>query len=143
MVPCAAAGPRTRRSGRGLGRRCGPDPAGVKRCPGGGPRGSFARPRGEEVIIALTSKQRAQLKSLAHPLKPLLHIGKEGVTGTVVESVREAFNTRELLKVKVLEGAPQSAREIGEDLAWRLEGVELVQVIGRTLVLYRAERSDR
>ncbi len=91
----------------------------------------------QEAPIALTSKQRAQLKSLAHSLKPLLHIGKEGVTGTVVESVREAFNTRELLKVKVLEPAPESAREIGEDLAWRLEGVELVQVIGRTVVLYR------
>ncbi len=91
-----------------------------------------------EATIALTSKQRAQLKSLAHPLKPLLHIGKEGASGTVVESVREAFNTRELLKVKVLESAPQSAKELGEDLAWRLEGVELVQVIGRTLVLYRA-----
>ncbi len=59
------------------------------------------------------------------------------MTGTVVEGVREAFNTRELLKVKVLEAAPQSAREIGEDLAWRLDGVELVQVIGRTVVLYR------
>ncbi len=90
-----------------------------------------------EAAIALTSKQRAQLKSLAHPLKPLLHVGKEGVTGTVVASVREAFNTRELLKVKVLEAAPQSARAIGEDLAWRLDGVELVQVIGRTVVLYR------
>ncbi len=91
-----------------------------------------------EATIALTSKQRAQLKALAHPLKPLLHVGKEGVSGTVVESVREAFNTRELLKIKVLEAAPQSAKEIGEDLAWRLEGVELVQVIGRTIVLYRA-----
>lgn len=54
-----------------------------------------------------------------------------------MEGVRESFNTRELLKIKVLESAPQSAREIGEDLAWRLEGAELVQVIGRTVVLYR------
>jgi RNA-binding protein len=87
--------------------------------------------------IPLTSKQRAQLKSLAHPLKALIHIGKEGMTGTLVANVQEAFNTRELLKVKVLESAPQSAKEVGEDLAWRLEGVELVQVIGRTIVLYR------
>ena len=59
------------------------------------------------------------------------------MTGTVAEGVRESFNTRELLKIKVLESAPQSAKQIGEDLAWRLEGVELVQVIGRTVVLYR------
>ena len=92
-------------------------------------------------IIALTSKQRALLKALAHPLKPLWHIGKEGVTGTIMEGVREAFNTRELLKIKVLEAAPQSAKEVGEDLSWRLEGVELVQVIGRTIVLYRRHPS--
>lgn len=49
----------------------------------------------------------------------------------------EAFNTRELLKIKVLEASPQSAKAIGEDLGWRLDGVELVQVIGRTIVLYR------
>ncbi len=55
----------------------------------------------------------------------------------MVENVREAFNNRELLKVKVLEAAPESAKAIGEDLAWRLSGVELVQVIGRTVVLYR------
>ncbi len=101
-------------------------------------RGTFARLQQEKRTIALTSKQRAHLKSLAHPLKPLLHIGKEGVTGTVLESVREAFNTRELLKVKVLEAAPQSAQEIGAELAWHLAGVELVQVIGRTVVLYRS-----
>lgn len=92
-----------------------------------------------EATIPLTSKQRAHLKTLAHPLKPLVHVGKEGVTGTVLANLQEAFNTRELLKVKVLEAAPQSAREIGEDLGWRLEGVELVQVIGRTIVLYRPD----
>jgi RNA-binding protein len=91
--------------------------------------------------IALTSKQRAQLKALAHPLKALIHIGKEGITGTLLANVEEAFNTRELLKIKVLEAALQSAKEVGEDLAWRLEGVELVQVIGRTIVLYRRHPS--
>ncbi|HEX7117431.1 MAG TPA: ribosome assembly RNA-binding protein YhbY [Longimicrobiales bacterium] len=87
--------------------------------------------------MALTSKQRAHLKSLAHPLKPILQIGKEGVTDAVVDTVEDAFNTRELLKVKVLEAAPASARETGAALAGRIEGAELVQVIGRTVVLYR------
>ena len=85
---------------------------------------------------ALTTKQKAHLKSLAHPLKPILHIGKDGITETVLRTVGDAFNTREILKLKVLEGAPESARESGAMLAERL-GVELVQVIGRTVVLYR------
>ena len=54
-----------------------------------------------------------------------------------MRSVGDAFNTRELIKVKVLDSAPEGAKECGEGLASRLEGVHLVQVIGRTLVLYR------
>ena len=88
-------------------------------------------------LVPLTSKQRAHLKSLAHPLKPILQIGREGVTDAVVRTVMEAFNTRELLKVKVLEAAPAPARETAEELAARIDGAELVQVIGRTAILYR------
>jgi RNA-binding protein len=85
----------------------------------------------------LTSKQRAHLRSLAHALKPVLQVGTEGVTDAVLRSVEEAFNTRELLKVKVLEGAPEGARETADRIAAALEGVEVPQTIGRTVVLYR------
>jgi RNA-binding protein len=61
----------------------------------------------------LTAKQRARLKSLAHPLKPILQIGREGVTDALAKSVEDAFHNRELLKVKVLESAPADAREVG------------------------------
>jgi RNA-binding protein len=88
-------------------------------------------------MATLTARQRAHLKSLAHALKPIAHIGKDGVTARVMQSVEEAFHTRELLKVKVLDGAPDGPREIGAALAAAVENVHLVQVIGRTLVLYR------
>jgi RNA-binding protein len=84
----------------------------------------------------LTTKQRAYLRSLAHDLKPVVHVGKEGVTTPVVRDVENTFRTRELLKVKVLDTAPESARETGEALAARIEGAILVQVIGRVVVLY-------
>ena len=87
--------------------------------------------------MQLTSKQRAYLRSIAHHLKPILHVGKEGVTATVLDSVRTAFNTRELLKVKVLEAAPGSVHDIGTSISDQADGVSMVQVIGRTIVLYR------
>lgn len=93
--------------------------------------------------MALTPKQRAYLKSLAHPLKPILQIGKEGVTEAVIDTVESAFRTRELLKVKVLETAPSEAREVGTELANGVEGAQLVQVIGRTVVLYRRHPTQR
>jgi RNA-binding protein len=85
----------------------------------------------------LTSKQRAFLRSQAHRLKPILHVGAEGVTPEVLAAVEEAFNTRELFKVKVLEGAPLKAKEAGAAIAAGVEGVSVPQTIGRTVVLYR------
>jgi RNA-binding protein len=88
-------------------------------------------------VDRLSSRQRAHLKSLAHPLKPIVQIGRDGVTATVVKSVEDALNSRELLKVKVLEGAPDDPRAVADGLVAVIEGTHLVQVIGRTLVLYR------
>jgi RNA-binding protein len=74
---------------------------------------------------------------LAHSLKPILHIGKEGITDSAAQAIEDAFNTRELLKVKVQEAAPMSAAAAGEALTGRVEGAHLVQTIGRTVILYR------
>ena len=90
----------------------------------------------------LTSKQRAHLRSLAHRLKPLVHVGTDGVTEAVVASVNDALRTRELLKVKVLENAPVDAREAAAELSARVDDARVPQVIGRTVVLYRPFPED-
>ncbi len=87
----------------------------------------------------LTSKQRAHLRSLAHHLKPIVHVGTGGVTEALLTTVEEAFNPRELLKVKVQEGAPDDTRTTAESIAEALEGVEVAMTIGRTVVLYRPD----
>jgi RNA-binding protein len=87
--------------------------------------------------VEITPKQRAHLKSLAHHLKPVLFVGKEGITDQTVRSLEEAFNTRELLKVKILEAAPMGTREGAEALAARIDGAVAVQSIGRVGVLHR------
>lgn len=88
-------------------------------------------------MFSLTPKQRSYLRSLAHPLKPIVQIGKDGISETLIRTLENAFNTRELLKVKVLEAAPESADEAGQMLAEHIAGAQLVQVIGRTIVLFR------
>lgn len=85
----------------------------------------------------LTSKQRAHLRALAHHLKPIVHIGSDGVSEAALKGILDAFNTRELLKVKVLEGAPERARDTADHIVEALEDVHIAQTIGRTVVLYR------
>lgn len=88
-------------------------------------------------MIQITSKQRAFLRSQAHSLKAVVQVGAGGVTPAVLESIGEAFNQRELLKVRVLDSAPEGARETGAAIAAALENVHVPQTIGRTVVLYR------
>jgi RNA-binding protein len=93
-------------------------------------------------VSPLTSKQRAHLRSLANHLKPILHVGHDGVTDAVIESVSEAFNSRELLKLRVLDTAPEAPRTTADQIAARMSGVEIPQTIGRTVVLYRPDPDD-
>lgn len=90
----------------------------------------------------LTSKQRAHLRKLAHHLKPVVLIGTDGVSPPVLDSILDAFNTRELLKVKLQESAPVDVREAADAIAQKLDGVQTVQTIGRTAVLYRPDPDD-
>ena len=90
----------------------------------------------------LTSKQRAHLRSLAHPLKPVLQVGADGVSEAFIDSLGEAFHNRELVKVKVLDGAPQGVREAARAIEGGLEGVRVAQTIGKTVVLYRPFPED-
>ena len=93
-------------------------------------------------IDPLTSKQRAFLRTSAHGLKPVVQIGKGGVSAAAIAAVSEAFSTRELIKVKVLDIAPISTADAALTLSDALSGAQLVQTIGRTIVLYRPDPED-
>lgn len=85
----------------------------------------------------LTSKQRAHLRSLAHDQDPLIHIGKEGLTEAVETAIAEAFNTRELVTLRILDNAPRDVRELAEAVAGALDDVQVVETRGGTALLYR------
>lgn len=88
------------------------------------------------IIIMLTSKQRAFLRSLANTLDPIVTVGKGGVIDSVIEGAEAAIKPRELIKGKALEACPVSAREAADAIAAGI-GADVVQVIGRCFVLYR------
>lgn len=84
----------------------------------------------------LTSKQIRKLRSLGMAEEAIVMIGKEGVTPTVVASARDAIKKRELIKVRVLQNAPDEPEEAITMLAERADA-NLVQVIGRNGLLFR------
>ena len=69
-------------------------------------------------------------------LEPIVQIGKEGVTPTVVSAAQEAIKKRELIKVRVLQNAPVEPEEAITMLTERVDA-DLVQLIGRNGLLYK------
>ena len=84
----------------------------------------------------LTSKQRAQLRSLANNIDTILIVGKDGIGDNLVKQANDALEARELIKGRVLENSLLSPREAAEEMA-PLTRSEIVQVIGTKFVLYR------
>ncbi len=91
--------------------------------------------------MPLKGKQARYLRSLAHHLKPVVMVGNAGLTDAVERKLDVELENHELIKVKVLEGAPLSAKEAAPLLEARL-GAQVAQVIGRTVVLYRQREED-
>ena len=85
---------------------------------------------------SLTGKQIRKLRSLGMTEEAIVMIGKEGGTPAVVASAREAIKKRELIKVRVLQNAPDEPEDAITVLAERADA-NLVQVIGRNGLLFR------
>ena len=84
----------------------------------------------------MSGKERADLRAEAHHLDVQVHIGHQGLTPTLLQSLEDVLRTHELVKVQVAKAGDLSAKEAANDIAARL-GAEVVQVIGRTCTIYR------
>ena len=85
---------------------------------------------------SLSSKQIRKLRSVGMTEEAVVMIGKEGVSPAVVASAREAIKKRELIKVRVLQNAPEEPADAITMLAERADA-NLVQVIGRNGLLFK------
>lgn len=90
----------------------------------------------------LTGKQRAYLKSMANKMDPLFQIGKHGVTENFVIQLKEALETKELIKIKVLNNSMLEADDVVSELCERADA-EFVQSIGNKIVVYRESEDNK
>ena len=90
----------------------------------------------------MTSKQRAYLKGLAMTMEPIFQIGKSSLTPENTAAVAEALEARELIKISVLQNCMDDPKEVAQTLA-ELTRSEVVQVIGKKIVLYKESRDHK
>lgn len=90
----------------------------------------------------LTGKQKSYLRGLAQTETALFQIGKDGLSDNLIEQVNNALRARELIKLSILKTAPGDVKEIAFDLGMYTKS-EVVQVIGRNVVLYKKGREPK
>ena len=86
--------------------------------------------------MALSSKERAALRGEAHHLSASVHVGQQGLTDTLRQSLDDDLRTHELVKIQFGKNAEVDIKDAANSLAAALHA-DVVQVIGRTATLYR------
>jgi RNA-binding protein len=86
--------------------------------------------------MAMSGKARAELRAEAHHLAVLVHVGNNGLTPTVLQTIDDTLRTHELVKLQVGKGGELTAKAAAPQVAEAM-GAEVIQVIGRTFTLYR------
>ncbi len=89
----------------------------------------------------LTSKQRQYLKAQAHKLKPVMHVGKGGVTPAQAAELDIMVESLELLKVKINPNSLEDEETAVQALCAAVPGLQHVWTIGHTMLFFRASRN--
>ena len=90
----------------------------------------------------LNGKQKRYLRALAVNERVIFQIGKDGLSKELYTSLKEALKARELVKVAVLKTCEVDMNEIAVELCANT-GAQLVQKIGKTLVLYKQSKERK
>jgi RNA-binding protein len=83
-----------------------------------------------------STQLRSRLRGFGHALDPVVQIGKQGATTSVVNQVNRALLDHELIKVKLGTECPETRFEVAEQLGAE-PAVKVVQILGRTILLYK------
>lgn len=89
----------------------------------------------------MTGKERAEFRKQANTLTAIFQIGKGEISDAMLDSIDEALEKRELIKISVLDTADLSAKDAAEMIS-AATGSEVIQCIGKKLVLYRKKQEQ-
>lgn len=88
------------------------------------------------MIPILSPAQRAELRAAAHSLKPIVLIGENGLTPSVLREIDRSLAAHTLIKVRVFGDDRDTRTAINEAICNQLHAVS-VQQLGKLLLLYR------
>jgi RNA-binding protein len=87
--------------------------------------------------MPLTGKQKRALKGHGQRMPDDVILGKAGITAEFVEHARRLLDRKELLKIRFTDVGGSARKALADEVCRALEA-ECVQILGRTMLLYRA-----
>jgi len=94
-------------------------------------------------VKKINTLHKKYLRGLAHHLQPVVFLGQKGMTDAFIDSMHEALDRHELVKLKFIDfKEKQQKKEITDDIE-KKAGCELVGVIGHMAVFYRQHKDPK
>jgi RNA-binding protein len=95
---------------------------------------THAVPSGDEGEEKMPKRTMKDVKRVGHELKPTVHVGKDGITDTLIDEIVKQLKGRKVVKVRLLSSVEEDRKVVGEELASR-SGSALIEVVGFTVLL--------
>lgn len=89
----------------------------------------------------MKGKQRSFLKKMAHSLRPLIQLGKSGISNSFIQGLDKILEDHELVKITVLDGYTGDIKEAADEICSRSDA-EYIQQIGKKITIYRQSRTN-
>jgi len=93
------------------------------------------------TMSVLTSKQRQYLRGLAHPLAPVVRVGKAGLTESVIAETKKSLHSHELIKVRIEVDESAERKTLAQKLA-EASDAQVAGTVGKVAILYRAREEE-
>lgn len=86
--------------------------------------------------MPISTERKKQFRTIGHKLNPIVTIAGNGLSDGVLTELNRALDDHELIKVKLALAEREERKELVAELA-QLPNVELIQEIGKVVILYR------
>lgn len=90
----------------------------------------------------LSGKQKSQLRGIAQTKKALFQMGKDAISENLIKTISDSLEAHELVKINLLKSCGITPNEAAIEIGAATHS-EIVQIIGRTFVLYRRSKKNK
>lgn len=90
--------------------------------------------------MPISADRKKQFRTIGHTLNPIVTIAGNGLSASVLAELNRALDDHELIKVKLALTEREERKAIVAEIQ-ALRNVELIQEIGKVVLLYRANKN--